>query len=258
VSHPATKTGPRIDVLTLFPELVEPFLKGSLLGAALRRGDADVRVTDIRAFTSDPHRTVDDAPYGGGDGMVLKCEPVVAAIEAVRGPGARVFVLGPRGRRFDQALARELAREAQLVLVSGRYAGFDERILEASGAEELSIGDYVLSGGELAALVVTEAVTRLVPGVLGNPESAERDSFGGGLLEHPLYTRPRSFRGREVPAVLLCGDHAAIERWRRARALELTRRRRPDLLANASLTDEDREILREVEDERDPGHPEKH
>lgn len=245
--------GPRIRILTLFPDLVEPFLKGSVLGAARRDGRVDVRVTDIRAFADDPHRMVDDAPYGGGDGMVLKCEPVVAAVEAVRGPGARVLAMSPRGRRLDPSLVRELAAEPELVLLCGRYAGFDERILEEIGAEEVSIGDYVISGGELAALVVTEAVARLVPGVLGNPDSAERDTFADGLLEHPVYTRPPVFRGREVPEVLLSGHHGEIERWRRRAALALTLRRRPDLLERARLTTEDRTILRELGDARDPG-----
>lgn len=222
--------GPRIDVVTIFPELVEHFLSGSLLGQARRDGLLDVGVTDLRSFSSDRHHTVDDAPFGGGDGMVLKCEPVVAAIEAIARPGARVIALCPRGRRFDQALARELAAERQLVLLCGRYAGFDERIFAATGAEPLSIGDYVLAGGELAALVVTEAVTRLVPGVLGNPISAEADSFSGDRLEYPLYTRPREFRGLGTPEVLLSGNHAEIERWRAREAERLTRERRPDLL----------------------------
>ncbi len=222
--------GPRIDVVTIFPELVEHFLAGSLLGHARSEGVLDVRVTDLREFAGDRHHTVDDAPFGGGDGMVLKCEPVVAAIEAIAKPGARIIALCPRGRRFDQALARELAGERQLVLLCGRYAGFDERIFAATGAESLSIGDYVLAGGELAALVVTEAVTRLVPGVIGNPVSAEADSFSGDRLEHPLYTRPREFRGLGTPEVLLSGNHAEIERWRAQEAERLTRERRPDLL----------------------------
>ncbi len=224
--------GPRIDVLTIFPELVEPFLKGSLLGAALRDGLFEVRVSDIRAYATDRHRTVDDAPYGGGDGMVLRCGPLVAAVEAVAATGARILALSPRGRVLDQELVAELASERQLVLLCGRYAGFDERILEETGAEELSIGDYVLSGGEAAALVLVEAVSRLVPGVVGNPDSPERDSFSEGLLEHPLYTRPVEFRGRRVPEVLLSGNHAEIERARREQARHLTRRRRPDLLAD--------------------------
>jgi tRNA (guanine37-N1)-methyltransferase len=242
-------SGPAIEILTLFPALVRPFLEGSLLGQAIRSGTLAVRVTDLRDFATDRHRTVDDAPYGGGDGMVLRCEPTVAAIEAVRQPGGRVLALSPRGRLLDQDLVRELAGERQLVLVCGRYAGFDERILELTGAEELSIGDYVLSGGELPALVVTEAVARLLPGVLGNPLSAEADSHTCGLLEHPLYTRPREFRGLAVPDVLLSGDHAAIERFRRRAAIALTRRRRPDLLRRAALDCEERRLLGETDHE---------
>ncbi len=246
--------GPEIHILTLFPELLEPFIKGSVLGAALRDGRAQVRVTDLRAYATDRHRTMDDTPLGGGDGMVLKCEPTVAVIEAVRQPQGRVLVLSPRGRRLDQALAQELTRERQLILVCGRYAGLDERILEETGAEELSIGDYVLSGGEAAALVVTEVVTRLIPGVLGNPSSPERDSFSEGLLEHPQYTRPRVFRGRKAPEVLLSGNHAEIERFRRRASLRLTLERRPDLLERAQLGEEDRRVLQELKDERDAGN----
>ena len=224
--------GPRVDVVTIFPELVEHFLDGSLLGQARRDGTVDVRVTDLRRYACGKHKSVDDAPYGGGDGMVLRCEPIVAALEAVAQPGARVFALCPRGRRFDQALARELAGERQVVLLAGRYAGFDERIFTLTGAEPLSIGDYVLAGGELAAMVVCEAVTRLVPGVVGNPVSPEADSFSEARLEHPLYTRPREFRGLAVPGVLLSGDHAEIARWREAEAHRVTRERRPDLLVS--------------------------
>ncbi len=222
-------TGPRIDVVTIFPELVEHFLGGSLLGQARRDGKIDVRVTDLRAFATDKHHSVDDTPYGGGDGMVLRCEPVVAAVEALSQPGARVLALDPRGRKLDQELARELAGERQVILLAGRYAGFDDRIFALTGAEPLSIGDYVLAGGELAALVVTEAVTRLIPGVVGNPVSAEADSFSAGALEHPLFTRPREFRGLSVPDVLLSGDHAAIARWRAYESARLTRERRADL-----------------------------
>jgi len=246
--------GPRIDIVTLFPGLVEPYLEGSVLGAALREGRVDVRVTDLRSFATDRHRIVDDTPHGGGDGMVLKCEPTVAAIEAVALPGARIFALSPRGRVLDQSLARELMEERQLVLICGRYAGLDERILEETGAEELSIGDYVLSGGEAAALVVTEVVTRLIPGVLGNPCSPEHDSFSNGLLEHPLYTRPRVFRGREVPEVLLSGNHAEIEALRREQSLRLTLERRPDLLERVQLGEKDRRFLGELKYERDAKH----
>jgi tRNA (guanine37-N1)-methyltransferase len=246
---------PRIEILTLFPEGVRPFLGGSILGASIREGRLDVHVTDPRDFATDRHRTVDDTPYGGGDGMVLKCEPIVAAIEQVRRPGGRVLLLSPRGRVLTQEFARELQQEKQLVLVCGRYAGFDERIRELVEAEEVSIGDYVLSGGELAALVVTEVVARLVPGVLGNPFSVGIDSFSEGLLEYPVYTRPREFRHRSVPEVLLSGDHSAIERWRREQALRVTYRQRPDLLRTVDLTDEDREILKELEHEGDRRHP---
>ncbi len=243
--------GPRIDILTLFPGLVQPFLEGSLLGAARRQGVIDVRVHDIRDFATDRHRSVDDAPYGGGDGMVLKCEPVVAAVEEVRGEAARVLAMSPRGRLLDQAWVEMLAQETQLVLLCGRYAGFDERILAETGAEELSVGDYVLSGGELPALAVSEAVTRLVPGVLGNPASPLRDSHAqGGILEHPVYTRPPVFRERAVPEVLLSGNHAEIERFRRGESLRLTRRRRPDLLEKAELSAEDEELLREPGEDR--------
>ncbi|MFI5314371.1 MAG: tRNA (guanosine(37)-N1)-methyltransferase TrmD [Myxococcota bacterium] len=224
--------GPRIDIVTIFPELVEHFLSGSLLGAARREGTVDVRVTDLRSFATDRHHSVDDSPYGGGDGMVLCCEPVVAAVEAIAEPGARVLALCPRGRRFAQPLARELAGERQIVLLAGRYAGFDDRIFALTGAEPLSIGDYVLAGGELAALVVAEAVTRLIAGVVGNPISAQADSFSAGALEHPLFTRPREFRGLSVPDVLLSGDHAEIARWRESEAERVTRERRPDLLVS--------------------------
>lgn len=245
-------TGPRIDVVTMFPALVEGFLGGSLLGAARREGLLDVRVVDLRGFATDRHRTLDDAPYGGGDGMVLKCEPVVAAVESVAPAGARILAMSPRGRTLDQTRVAGLACESHLVLLCGRYAGFDQRILEICRAEELSIGDYVLAGGELAALVVIEAVSRWVPGVVGNPDSPRQDSFADGLLEFPVYTRPREFRGRAVPEVLLSGDHAAVARWRRIEMLRLTRERRPELLAKIELTDEDRRILRELEHEQDP------
>ncbi|MFQ5513677.1 MAG: tRNA (guanosine(37)-N1)-methyltransferase TrmD [Myxococcota bacterium] len=241
--------GPRIDVLTLFPELIKPHLECAILGQARADGRLDVRITDLRAFATDRHRTVDDAPYGGGDGMVLRCEPTVAAVEAVAEPGSRVIALGPRGRTLDQERARALSRERQIVLICGRYSGLDERILEVTGAEELSIGDYVLSGGEVAALVVLEVVSRLIPGVLGNPSSPEHDSFSAGLLEHPVYTRPSVFRGLAVPDVLLSGNHAEIERYRKRESLRLTHRRRPELLERAALDESDRQILEEIGDE---------
>ncbi len=221
----------RIDVLTILPGIFESPLRESLLGKAIDGGVVDVRVHDIRDHTTDTHRQVDDESYGGGPGMVMKPEPLFAAVEALEPGPKRLLLLTPAGRRLDQALVRELAAEPWLVLVAGRYEGVDERVVEGLGAEELSIGDYVLSGGEVPALVVLEAVTRLVPGVIGREESHERDSFGNdGLLDHPHYTRPPEFRGMAVPEVLLSGNHAEIERWRREAAREKTRRNRPDLL----------------------------
>ncbi|HEY8116926.1 MAG TPA: tRNA (guanosine(37)-N1)-methyltransferase TrmD [Actinomycetota bacterium] len=221
----------RIDVVTIFPGIFESPLRESLLGRAIGAGLLDVRVHDLRDSTSDKHRQVDDESYGGGPGMVLKPEPVFAAVEALGTGERRTLLLSPAGRRLDQALARELASEAWLVLICGRYEGVDERVVEGLPAEEVSIGDYVVAGGEVPALVVLEAVTRLVPGVIGREESHEQDSFGDeGVLDHPHYTRPAEFRGMRVPETLLSGNHAEIERWRREAALEKTRRNRPDLL----------------------------
>jgi tRNA (guanine37-N1)-methyltransferase len=220
----------RIDVFTIFPGIVEGPLRESLLGKAIEAGVVDVRVHDIRAFVTDKHRQVDDEPYGGGPGMVLKPEPVFAAVESLGEGTKRVIVLSPAGRRLEQSVVRELAKEPWLVLISGRYEGVDERVVEGLPAEEVSIGDYVLSGGEIPALVVLEAVTRLVPGVVGKEESLERESFEDGSLDHPHYTRPSEFRGMAVPDVLLSGNHAEVERWRREASREKTRRNRPDLL----------------------------
>jgi tRNA (guanine37-N1)-methyltransferase len=221
----------RIDVLTIFPGIFESPLRESLLGKAIASGVLDVRVHDIRDHTTDRHRSTDDESYGGGPGMVMKPEPIFAAVEALGDGEKRSILLSPAGRRLDQALVRELALEPWLVLICGRYEGVDERVVEGLPAEEVSIGDYVLSGGEVPALVLLEAVTRLVPGVIGREESHEHDSFGEeGLLDHPHYTRPAEFRGLTVPEVLLSGNHAEIERWRRDAALEKTRRNRPDLL----------------------------
>ena len=225
----------RIDVITIFPELVEPFAATSLLGEAVRSGKVDLVAHDLREFAEGPHRSVDDAPYGGGPGMVMTPEPLVAAIEAAAGPKgperrARVLLMCPQGRRFDHRAAVELAEQRHLVLVCGRYEGVDQRAIDLAVDEEISIGDYVLAGGESAAVVLIEAVTRLVPGVLGNPDSPVRESFAGDMLEGPHYTRPPTFRGLEVPAVLRGGHHAEIERWRAERARERTQERRPDLL----------------------------
>jgi len=221
----------RVDVLTIFPGIFRSPLRESLLGRAIEAGMLDVRVHDIRDHATDRHRQVDDESYGGGPGMVMKPEPVFAAVEALGEGRKRVLLLSPAGRRLDQALVRDLAGEPWIVLICGRYEGIDERVAEGLPAEEVSIGDYVLSGGEVPALVVLEAVTRLVPGVIGREESHERDSFGrDGLLDHPHYTRPAEFRGMTVPHVLRSGNHAEVERWRREAALEKTRRNRPDLL----------------------------
>ena len=221
----------RIDVVTIFPGIFESPLRESLLGRAIEAGLLDVRVHDLRDSTSDRHRQVDDEPYGGGPGMVLKPEPVFAAVESLGAGVRRTLLLSPAGRRLDQDLARELAVEPWLVLICGRYEGVDERVVEGLPAEELSIGDYVVAGGEVPALVVLEAVTRLVPGVIGRGESHEQDSFGDeGVLDHPHYTRPAEFRGMRVPETLLSGNHQEIERWRREAALDKTRRNRPDLL----------------------------
>jgi tRNA (guanine37-N1)-methyltransferase len=233
----------RIDVITIFPGLFEAFLGESLVGQAVRSGLIAVALHDLRGHTTDRHRNVDDAPYGGGPGMVMKAEPLVAAIEAVAGPKGperkgRVLLLSPQGRPLDQARLATMGEWQQLVLVCGRYEGIDQRAIELAIDEEVSIGDYVLSGGEIPAMVVIEGVSRLIPGVLGNPESAERDSFQHGELEGPQYTRPSVFRGLEVPEILRSGDHAAVERWRAERAKEITRRRRPDLIRVASKEEE--------------------
>jgi tRNA (guanine37-N1)-methyltransferase len=220
----------RIDIVTLFPEMFASFLDGSLLGSARKAGLVDIRLTNFRDFAAGVHRQVDDRPYGGGPGMLLMPEPVVSCVEAVQAAGAtpgHVVMLTPGGRRLDQAVVEALSRCPRLVLVCGRYEGFDARVREALAAEEISIGDYVLSGGEVAAMVVVEAVTRLLPGVLGDAESAQQDSFSGAerLVEGPQYTRPREFRGLEVPEILLSGDHGRIARWRHEQAVAATGRR---------------------------------
>jgi len=221
-------------------------LQESILKRAQERGLVSIRVHDLRTWTHDRHHVVDDAPYGGGAGMVLKPEPVFEAAEALRGEGATPILLSPQGRPFSQRVADELARLPHLLLICGRYEGFDDRIAQGLGAQEISIGDYVLTGGELPALVLLDAVIRLIPGVLGDESSAATDSFAGGLLEYPQYTRPPHYRGMAVPAVLLSGDHQAIARWRRKEALRRTRERRPELLAAAVLSERDRELLSEI------------
>jgi tRNA (guanine37-N1)-methyltransferase len=235
----------RIDVFTIFPDMVERFASQSLVGRARQAGSLDVRVHDLRQATSDVHRSVDDAPFGGGAGMVLLPEPVFAAVERVDPPRPLLY-LSPAGRRFDQAAAAELAGLGAFSLLCGRYEGVDERIREHLCDGELSIGDVVLSGGEVAAMLVIEAVSRLVPGVMGNEASAGDESFSDGLLEYPHYTRPAEFRGWAVPDVLRSGDHGRIARWRRAQSLRRTLDRRPDLIAaRGGLGPEDHRLLAE-------------
>jgi tRNA (guanine37-N1)-methyltransferase len=237
----------RIDVFTIFPALVDAFSRESLLGRARSAGLLDLRCHDLREHTTDVHRSVDDAPFGGGAGMVLRPEPVFASVEAAN-PPRPLYLLGPGGARFDQVKAAELAASAGFSLLCGRYEGVDHRVREHAVDGELSIGDYVLAGGEVAACVVVESVVRLVPGVMGNGTSADRESFAEALLEEPQYTRPASFRGWDVPEVLRSGDHARIERWRRAQALHRTVRDRPDLIAaRGGLTDDDRRLLEEFD-----------
>jgi tRNA (guanine37-N1)-methyltransferase len=220
----------RIDVITIFPGIVEGPLRESLLGRAIETGLVEVRVHDLRGWSTDRHRTVDDEAFGGGPGMVMKPEPLFAAVESLDPDRGRVLAMSPAGRRLDQGFVEELAAEPHLTLLCGRYEGFDERVIEGLPAEEVSIGDYVLAGGELPALVLIEAVTRLVPGVIGKEDSHRRDSFSEpGLLDHPHYTRPQEFRGMRVPDVLVSGNHAEIERWRAEAARAKTLRNRPDL-----------------------------
>ena len=245
----------KIDVVTLFPAMIEAPIAESIVGRARARGVVDIAVHDLRMFAPGKHRVTDEPPFGGGGGMILKVEPVAAAIDAVRGMSGRVILLDPAGRRFTQEVARELARRQHLVLVCGRYEGIDARVSEHLVDEEVSIGDYVLSGGELAALVVTEAVTRLLPGALGDETAAAHDSFAQGLLEHPQYTRPEVFQGWPVPAVLLSGDHAKIARWKRHQSLLRTWKRRPDLLETADLSPEEQKWVDELNQGRRPSNP---
>lgn len=221
----------KIQILTLFPGICEGALGESMLKRARQSGLAELEAVDLRQWATGRHRTTDDMPYGGGPGMVMKIEPIHAALQALRTPDSKVVLMTPQGRAFNQSLAREYARERHLILLCGHYEGVDQRVADHLVDDEISIGDYVLTNGALAALVVTDAVVRLVPGVLGDAESAEQDSFGDSrLLDHPHYTRPEEFNGWRVPQELLSGNHAAIAKWRLERATELTRERRPDLL----------------------------
>src|SRR3954463_7284743 len=237
------------DIVTIFPAMIEGPLAAGIIGRAIDRGTLDVKVRDLRDFTTDRHRVVDDVPYGGGPGMILKPDPIfraLDAIEAERGGPLTVIMTSPQGRRFTQAQAERLSGLEHVVLLCGRYEGFDERVRERV-TEELSIGDYVLTGGELPALVVLDAVARFVPGVVGDEQSVAQDTFSRGLLNHPQYTRPPEIDALRVPEVLLSGNHAAIRTWRKREALSRTLARRPDLLAAASLDEEEEQILRELQ-----------
>jgi tRNA (guanine37-N1)-methyltransferase len=226
----------RIDVVTIFPEIFREVFAHGILSRARETGLVSIQAHDLRRWTTDRHRSTDDAPYGGGPGMVMKVEPLVRAVEELRSlsevpdPQSRVVLLSPRGSRLSQTVVRELSELEHVVVVAGRYEGVDERFVEATGAFEISIGDYVLSGGEIPAMVVADAVVRLLPGAMSDPRSAAEDSFQTGLLDYPHYTRPEEFRGLRVPAVLLSGNHRAVDEWRKQRALEDTKARRPDLL----------------------------
>ncbi len=222
----------RIDFVTLFPEMFAPVMDASILGRAREKGLVSWGCVNPRDFSEDKHRKVDDRPFGGGAGMVMLAEPLARAVESVREAGSRVIFLSPQGKRFDDAMASEMAKEKHLVLVCGHYEGVDERVMEVFD-EELSIGDFVLTGGELAAMTVADAAVRKIPGVLKKEEAAARESFADGLLDFPQYTRPRVWRGREVPEVLFSGDHDKIARWRRDASVGATRRKRPDLLSRA-------------------------
>ncbi len=236
----------RVDVFTLIPESMQAYLESSILGKAAEAGLIDVELHNIRDYTSDKHHTTDDEPYGGGGGMVMKPEPVFTAVETVLGEAlgnVPVIMLTPQGRVFTQQVARELAGNPHLALICGRYEGIDERVREHLATDEISIGDYVLTGGELPALVLIDAVARQIPGVLGDEEAFKRDSHAEGLLEHPHYTRPADFRGWQVPEVLTSGDHARIAAWRREQSVLRTLHRRPELLPEADLSDEERKLL---------------
>jgi tRNA (guanine37-N1)-methyltransferase len=238
----------RIDILTLFPNMFSSPLRESILGRAVEKGLIQIQTINIRDFTLDKHQVVDDAPYGGGQGMVMKVEPIARAIESVKAqnPSARTIYLTPQGKPFHQDLARRLSTQSHLILLCGRYEGIDERVRELFIDDEISIGDYVLTGGELPAMVLVDAVSRFIPGVLGSDRSAEEDSFFNSLLEYPQYTRPVEFKGCRVPEVLLSGNHSAISLWRRKEAIRRTSLRRPDLLAKANLTDEEKGLLEEA------------
>ncbi len=247
----------KINVFTLFPEVFQPYLETSILKRAIQNQLVKVYLNNIRSWTLDKHHITDDQPYGGGGGMVMKPEPIFTAVERVLGDGYQypIILLTPQGRLLNQSVAYELSEQRELALLCGRYEGVDERVRQHLVTDEISIGDYVLSGGELPAMVVIDAIVRLLPGALGDPAGAEQDSHASGLLEHPHYTRPANFRGWEVPEVLSSGDHARIDRWRREQALLRTYQRRPELLESADLTDEDQEFLDTLDKDKPEADP---
>ena len=250
----------QFEVFTLLPDVFPPYLESSILQRARQRGLIDVRIHNIRDYTHDRHHTTDDTPYGGGGGMVMKPEPVFEAVESVLGSESDptqlapvpVILLTPQGRVFTQRIAEELSRHERIVLLCGRYEGVDERIREHQVTDEISVGDYVLTGGELPALLLIDAVSRLIPGVLGDPTGAEDDSHSKGLLEYPHYTRPPEFRGWKVPEVLLSGDHAKIEKWRREQAIQRTLRRRPDMMERAELNEVEKRFVEGLKKQENP------
>jgi tRNA (guanine37-N1)-methyltransferase len=235
----------RFEVFTLFPNLIQPYLEASILQRAIQNGLLEVHLHDIRSWTSDKHHITDDAPFGGGGGMVMKPEPIFTAVEDILGspPACPVILLTPQGRTYNQLIASQLAALPRLALLCGRYEGVDERVRQHLVSDEISVGDYVLTGGELPALILIDSLTRLIPGAIGDPDGAQDDSFASGLLEYPHYTRPAEFRGWRVPDVLLSGNHAQIDQWRREQALLRTWLRRPDLLENIDLSKKDRQFL---------------
>lgn len=241
----------RVNILTIFPEMFESFFSASILGRAREQGLIDIRTTDIRPFSNSKHHNTDDYPFGGGAGMVMMAQPILDAMKSVTAeyPSAKRIYLGPRGKRLTTSLARELAREKELILLCGHYEGVDQRALDTCVDEEISIGDYILTGGETAAMVLVDCVARFIPGVLGSSDSPEEESFSDGLLEYPQYTRPRMLEGMEVPEILLNGDHAKIKAWRRRESLKATLMYRPDLLETAPLDEKDLIILDEIRKE---------
>ena len=241
----------RVNILTIFPEMFESFFSASILGRAREQGLIDIRTTDIRRFSNSKHHNTDDYPFGGGAGMVMMAQPILDAMKAVTAEysSAKRIYLGPRGKKLTTSLARELAQEKELILLCGHYEGVDQRALDACVDEEISIGDYILTGGETAAMVLVDCVARFIPGVLGSSDSPEEESFSDGLLEYPQYTRPRILEGMEVPEILLNGDHAKIKAWRRRESLKATLKHRPDLLETAPLNEKDLIMLDEIRKE---------